>query len=239
MNSGPVVILAGGEGTRLRSEVSDVPKVLAPVNSKPFLYYLIQSLYQQGARHFVLSLHYLAQMVIDYIQSQQWPEDLKFDYAVESELLGTGGALKFVGETINYKGIIAVVNGDTFLTSGFKQFLKNPISQRENSIVLVKVKDASRYGTVRFNSDMQVTDFAEKNGATSAAWINSGIYSILVDDLARYPKVFSMERDFFPQLVQSARLYAIPVESDFIDIGIPEDYRKFIQQSKLIESEHQ
>lgn len=87
------VILAGGLGTRLRPALVAQPKVMAPVAGRPFLDYLIAYLSHQDIRRVMLALGYLAEQVIDFIKNgQTW--NLEVDYAVETQQLGTGGALR-------------------------------------------------------------------------------------------------------------------------------------------------
>src|SRR4051812_21125039 len=90
----PVIILAGGFGTRLRSVV-DLPKPIAPIRNRPFLDYAIRSLYQQGARHLILSLFFEPQKIINALQAQSYPTDLKLSFVTEPEAMGTGGAVKY------------------------------------------------------------------------------------------------------------------------------------------------
>ena len=88
------IILAGGLGTRLRSVVQDLPKCMAPVGGHPFLYYLLEYLKKQGVRRVILSLGYLHETVEEWIAKTPALSGFEFVYSVESEPLGTGGAVK-------------------------------------------------------------------------------------------------------------------------------------------------
>ena len=85
------IILAGGLGTRLRSAVPDLPKCMAPVNGKPFIGYVIDNLQKQGVNKFILSLGYMSDAIISYINTD-YPS-LNVQFAIEKEPLGTGGAI--------------------------------------------------------------------------------------------------------------------------------------------------
>jgi D-glycero-alpha-D-manno-heptose 1-phosphate guanylyltransferase len=105
------VILVGGQGTRLRSVVQDIPKPMADINGKPFLEYLLYFLHRQGCRHVVLSVGYKHEIIENYFGNQYL--NLKIDYAIEEEPLGTGGGIK------NSLGFISqndffLLNGDSF-----------------------------------------------------------------------------------------------------------------------------
>ena len=90
-----VVILAGGLGTRLRSVVSEVPKCMAPVAGRPFLWYLLKYLTRFDVTRVVLSVGYLREVVFEWIDNVKDEFPFEFDYAVEEEPLGTGGGILY------------------------------------------------------------------------------------------------------------------------------------------------
>src|SRR5438477_10610039 len=109
----PVVILAGGLGTRLRPVLSDRPKGLAPVGERPFLEIQIELLRAQGARRFVLCVGHLAGQIEAYF-GNGGRCGVRIDYSIEGEqLLGTGGALKLAERFFQPRAL--VLNGDTYL----------------------------------------------------------------------------------------------------------------------------
>ena len=89
-----VVILAGGLGTRLRSEVKDVPKCMAPVAGKPFLWYLLKDLnkYKEVTR-VILSVGYLREFIFKWIEGVRREFSFAIEYAIEEKPLGTGGGI--------------------------------------------------------------------------------------------------------------------------------------------------
>src|SRR5258706_6567248 len=108
-----LIILAGGLGTRLRSVVSDLPKCMAPVNGKPFLSYVIDYFQQQGIEKFIYTLGYKHEIIIDYLsQFTAHHPSLIFQYSIEEEPLGTGGAIKQAFSYVTEKNVL-VANGDT------------------------------------------------------------------------------------------------------------------------------
>ena len=85
------IILAGGFGTRLRTVVSDLPKCMAPVAGKPFLYYVIEHLQKQGVKKFIFSLGYMSEAIQTFLQENY--STLDYQLSIEQEPLGTGGAI--------------------------------------------------------------------------------------------------------------------------------------------------
>ena len=92
-----IIILAGGFGTRLKSVVEDKPKCLAPINNEAFLAHLIKYLVRQKVTKINLSLGYKSDMIIDFIEKEMQPiyPKIIFDWVIEDEPLGTGGAIHF------------------------------------------------------------------------------------------------------------------------------------------------
>ena len=104
------IVLAGGLGTRLRSEVPDLPKCMAPVAGKPFLDHVIRYLLEQGIERFVFSLGYRHEVIEDFLR-REYPS-LEYAVALEEEPLGTGGAIRLSCNQVLDKHVL-IVNGDT------------------------------------------------------------------------------------------------------------------------------
>ena len=113
------IILAGGQGTRLKSVVADIPKPLAPINNIPFLTYLICFLKQQDIKHIVLSVGYRWEMIKEIYGDSY--EGLKISYAIEQMPLGTGGGIALSLEK-TYEKDILILNGDSFIDFELKKF---------------------------------------------------------------------------------------------------------------------
>src|SRR5258708_24754201 len=107
------IILAGGLGTRLRNTVPDLPKCMAPVAGRPFLFYVINYLRSQGIEKFIFSLGYKHEVIRQYL----WDEfsTLKHDCSVEEEPLGTGGAIQLACTKTTDENVL-IANGDTLFT---------------------------------------------------------------------------------------------------------------------------
>ena len=227
----PMFVLAGGLGTRLRSVVNDVPKPLAPIDGKPFLHLLIDNWINQGVREFVFLLHYKADQIISSLEKFELlcnNVDISFDFVVENELLGSGGALKNALNLHTVEGDFFVTNGDTWLANGVSQLM----TKKSPCIVSVEVSNPSRYANIVCQNET-VLSFSEACNLDRSKKIYGGsclLHKGIFEQIKI--KVFSIENLIFPKLVEAGHLSAVHLNCDFIDIGIPEDYHKFVELAR-------
>ncbi len=216
-----VAILVGGMGTRLRSVVSDLPKPLAPVAGRPFLFYLLDHLALRGARSVTLCCGYRADLVQESV-GEAWL-GMAVRYSLETELLGTGGALRLARQMLTSDRVL-VMNGDSWLMPDFGAFRKEAMVS-ESCLALVEVPDAGRFGAVSSDSHGRICAFREKSTEAGAGWINGGVYLLAQSVLDAIPEgVVSLERDIFPKLVEQGRVCGHQTSRPFLDIGVPESY---------------
>lgn len=219
------IVLAGGKGTRLQSVVRDRPKPLAPVAGRPFIAYLLDQLADAGVHRTVLSTGYLAEQFEEVIGPKY--RDMAIVYAQEREPLGTGGAIRFAGSMANAEQML-VMNGDSYCAADLGAYVDWHLAGRHDvSLLLVKVSDASRYGTVETGPDGRVTAFLEKRPEAVPGNINAGIYLLRQEMLEKLPEgASSIERDAFPSWLEKFTVKGWITDSEFIDIGIPSDYER-------------
>jgi D-glycero-alpha-D-manno-heptose 1-phosphate guanylyltransferase len=221
------VILAGGFGTRLREVVQDVPKPMAPVNNKPFLHYLLNYLQQYGIQHAVLSVGYLSETIITHFGDAF--NGIKISYAIEKEPLGTGGGIRLAMEQCSTKNVL-VLNGDSFFDINLNAFYNQHCSFHSDcSLALRKVENAARYGTIKSGSMSVIKGFREKDGQEKPGLINAGVYLLNRDIFLQKTiggKAFSMEKDFFETKLNELNIFGFEFNNYFIDIGIPEDFKR-------------
>ena len=221
-----LLVLAGGFGTRLTSAVSDVPKALAPVQGAPFLRLQLEHWLNQGLREFTFLLHHQADQIIHFLKEQQVEllRDCKLDWVIEPTPLDTGGAIANAVKKLGVERSFLITNADTWLGGGIHELTQS----KPPSMAVVNISDVSRYGQVHFDHGNYVTAFDEKKAGLSAGWINAGMYHLSADLLMDWDgEPFSLERDFFKVLLKERGLKVVPLEADFIDIGIPADYYRF------------
>lgn len=216
-------ILVGGQGTRLQSVVSDRPKVLAEISDKPFLAYLFDQLLNSGIRKVVLCSGYMADKIEACFGDSY--DLLSIQYSKEDQPLGTGGGLRLALPSLASDTIL-VMNGDSYIDADLGAYMDWFFEEeRQASLLLTKMDDTSRYGTVIINKNRTVAAFKEKCNNAKPGWINAGIYLMKRSLIGSIPagKFYSLERDFFPSLTEG-KLYGYCDEGRFIDIGTPEAY---------------
>ena len=219
------IILAGGLGTRLRDTVPDLPKCMAPVAGRPFLFYVINYLRSQGLEKFIFSLGHMHEIIEQYLENN-FPT-LNYQCSIEKEPLGTGGAILLACTKATEKQV-AVTNGDTL----YKANLHNAAifhmhHMAECTLLLKPTTDFDRYGVVETDKEKLVTSFKEKQYYKEGN-INGGLYLLdtgrFMDE--EFPQKFSFEKDYLEKLYNKRRIYGLTDESYFIDIGIPEDFNR-------------
>jgi D-glycero-alpha-D-manno-heptose 1-phosphate guanylyltransferase len=217
-----VAILVGGMGTRLRMVVDDVPKPLAPVLGRPFLFYLLDMLALRGARSVTLCCGYKADLVRK-MTGTSWL-GMALHQSVETEPLGTAGALALAASSLTSPHVL-VMNGDSWLEPEWSHFLHiDDDLQNDGYLALVGVADASRFGTVGMDGE-KITLFHEKSEGQHPGLINGGVYLISQKILNALPvRNHSLEREVFPELVAGGRLAGSVTTSPFLDIGVPDAY---------------
>jgi len=217
------IILAGGLGTRLRSAVPELPKCMAPVGGRPFIHYVTDYFRREGIGHFIFALGYKSSYFEDFFAAA-FPEG-GYSLSLEQEPLGTGGAIRQAC-TLAKTGTVLILNGDTFFRIGLSALSDfHAAKGADCSLCLKPMQDFDRFGVVELDAAQRVLDFREKQHY-AAGLINGGVYALNVPRFLgeALPEKFSFEKDYLEK--GSHRLYGIVQDSYFIDIGIPEDYRR-------------
>ena len=221
------IILAGGFGTRLQSVVNDVPKPMAPINNEPFLNYIFDYLKHYQIKHVVLSTGYLSEKIIEYYKTEF--NGIKISYTKEETPLGTGGGIRLALEKCTTSNVL-VLNGDSFFDVDIESHnIKHKLSNAQYSLALRKIENASRYGTIKLGNANSIIAFTEKDNIEHFGLINGGVYILnrelfLTQTHANTP--FSIEKDFYESRISELKIFGFEYDGYFIDIGIPEDYKK-------------
>lgn len=219
------MVLAGGQGTRLRGVLPGIPKVLAPVCGRPFLAHLLDQIRVAGIREVVLCTGYRADQVCAAFGSRY--EDIALRYSIESRPLGTAGALRLAitrSEAERY----LVLNGDSYLhcaLDGFDRWHRTRESSFPGSLLLTWAEDTSRFGTVELGPRDAIRSFREKSQVPESGWINTGIYLLRRSLLESIPadRESSIEREMFPRWIARG-LGGYATRAPFVDIGTPESF---------------
>lgn len=221
------IILAGGFGTRLQAVVNDVPKPMAPINNEPFLNYIFAYLKHYNIEHVVLSTGYLSEKISEYYKNEY--KGIKISYTKEVNPLGTGGGIRLALEKC-FTDNVLVLNGDSFFDVDLNSYYKQHSILKSNcSLALRSINNAARYGTIKLDDTFVVKAFKEKDNVELPGLINGGVYILnreLFLNETEANIAFSIEKDFFEKRINQLKILGFEYQSYFIDIGIPEDYKK-------------
>jgi NDP-sugar pyrophosphorylase family protein len=221
------VILAGGEGTRLRPLTLSTPKPVVPVVDRPFLRHQIDLLASAGVREVIFSVGYRPERV-EAVFGDGSALGVRIHYAVEETPLGTGGAVRHALELLDERTI--VMNGDVLTDVDLGALVKRHVAERASAtILLTPVHNPAAYGLVETDPAGRVLRFIEKPKAheITTDTINAGIYVLETRVLELIPAGVnhSIERGFFPALLARGDHVLGPVHRGYwIDIGTPERY---------------
>jgi len=221
------VILAGGEGTRLRPLTLTTPKPVVPVVDRPFLRHQIDLLVGAGVREIVFSVAYRPERV-EAVFGDGSAFGVRIRYAVEETPLGTGGAVRHAMPLLDERTI--VLNGDVLTDVDLGAVVaRHAREQASATILLAPVPNPAAYGLVETDGEGRVRRFLEKPRPEQITTdtINAGIYVLetAVLDLMPEGVNYSIERGFFPALLARGDLVLGPVHPGYwIDIGTPEKY---------------
>src|SRR5260221_10028960 len=219
------LVLAGGEGTRLRPLTLTTPKPVVPLAGRPFLPFMLDWLHGHGVDEAILSPGFLSDAVQEVLGDIQ--SGMRLRYVHEDEPLGTAGPVRLAAD----EGILAdrflVLNGDVLTDMD----LTAEVAQHERTgatgtLALIEVDDVSSYGVVPTKDNGEVEAFLEKSDAPAPTnRINAGAYVLerSVVDLIPSGRAVSFEREVFPQMIGNG-LYGWAADGYWIDIGTPERY---------------
>jgi NDP-sugar pyrophosphorylase family protein len=222
------IMLAGGKGTRLRPLTIHTPKPIVPIFDRPFLHYQLDLLKKVAEiDEVILSLNYQPRR-IEEIFGDGSDAGLSIRYVVEPAPLGTGGAVRYAGESLRES--VVVFNGDVLTEVDLAAVIRLHRERKAKAtIVLTPVENPTAYGLVETDAQSNVTRFLEKPNPDEITCdtINAGIYVLEPETFDRIPKdtPWSIERSFFPSLIERGETFVAYVYRGYwIDIGTPEKY---------------
>jgi mannose-1-phosphate guanylyltransferase len=224
------VILAGGQGTRLRPLTLARAKPVVPLLNRPFLAYQLSLLRQHGVTDVILSCSY---RVADVEQALGDGRGLgvRLRYVVEREPLGTGGGVRNAADLAS--GTLFVLNGDVLTDADLTAMRRfHEARGSRTTIYLTPVPDPRAYGLVETDAEGRIERFREKPGpdeVITTNLINAGVYLIDAALLQRIPpdRPVSIEREFFPALItDGVPCFGWAQQTYWRDIGNPAAYRE-------------
>jgi mannose-1-phosphate guanylyltransferase len=219
------LVLAGGEGTRLRPLTLTLPKPVIPLAGRPFLSFMLDWLNRHGVDDVLLSCGYRSHDVERVLGSEH--RGMRLRYVVEDEPLGTAGPLRLAADEGVLEDRVLVLNGDTLTDIDLTaEIAQHEARSAKATLALVAVDDTSSYGVVPTEESGAVEAFLEKRpGPAPTNRINAGAYVLerSVVEMVPAGRAVSIEREVFPELVGEG-LYGYLSDGYWIDIGTPDRY---------------
>lgn len=216
----PMVIMAGGKGTRLLPHTENCPKPLLCVAGKPMLEHIIERAKLEGFHHFVLAIHYLGHMIEEYFGNGE-RLGVQIDYLRERSPLGTAGALSLLNRVPDTSFV--VTNGDVITDIRYSELLDFHIRHAAVATMAVRAHEWQHpFGVVQTHG-VEIVGFEEKPIARS--YINAGVYALnptalsflTADTICDMPTLFERLR------AKKARTVAYPMHEPWLDVGRPVD----------------
>ncbi len=224
------VVMAGGEGSRLRPLTSRLPKPLAPVANKPVMEHIIELLRLHGITEIVATLHYLADEIESYFGDGS-AFGVTMHYVVEDTPLGTAGAVKMAERYLNDDSFI-IVSGDALTDIDLTAIMNDHRARNADAtIVLQRVTNPLEFGVVVTDDNGRITRFLEKPswGEIFSDTINTGIY-VLKPEIFAYMEAgrsYDFSKDLFPRMVHEGKTVQGFVSTDYwTDIGNLQQYQQ-------------
>jgi mannose-1-phosphate guanylyltransferase len=219
------LVLAGGEGTRLRPLTYTTPKPVMPLAGRPFLSFMLDWLRSHGVDEVILSCGFMSDDVKRVLGDIY--DGMRLRYVVEDEPLGTAGPVRLALD----EGVLAerllVLNGDVLTDIDLSaELARHEGTGARVTLALYPVEDTASYGVVPTDAEGRVEAFLEKtDGETPTNRINAGAYVVERDVVEAIPagRAVSFEREIFPELVGNG-LFGYAAEGYWIDIGTPDRY---------------
>jgi dTDP-glucose pyrophosphorylase len=216
-----MVIMAGGQGTRLRPHTENCPKPLLPVGGKPMLEHIIERARAEGFRRFVIAVHYLGHMIEEYFgDGGRW--QVRIEYLREPQPLGTAGAIGLLQPRPDAPFI--VTNGDVLTDIRYGELIEFHARHGAAATMAVRMHEWQHpFGVVRTRG-VDIVDFEEK--PVSRTHINAGIYVLDPSalDTLRAGESCDMPTVFIRLRERSARTIVYPMHEPWLDVGKPDDF---------------
>ena len=216
------VVMAGGQGTRLRQLTSNRPKPMVPVVNKPLMEHIIELLKRHGFGDIVVTLQFLPTLIENYFGDGE-AHGVRMSYVTEESPLGTAGSVKNARSLLNRTFL--VVSGDALTDIDLRaatDFHKERGAMA--TIVLKKVPNPLEFGLVITSEDGRIERFLEKPGwgEVFSDTINTGIYvmehevlNLILDD-----RPYDFSKDLFPQMLENGfPLYGFVADGYWTDVG--------------------
>lgn len=218
-----VVILAAGKGTRMLPLTEKVPKVLIPINGKPFLKYVLENLQKAGYTEFAIVVGYLREKIKEFLEKN----DIKATLIEQKEQLGTGDAVLQAEKFVGNEDFLVLGGDNLWSAEDFKEFNKE---DEFNYISGVEVEDAQGYGVLITKGDL-LKEIKEKPQENFGNLINAGLYKFKPEIFEKLKEIESSPRgeleltDAISELAKEGEVKVLKARW-WLDLGNKEDIAK-------------
>jgi mannose-1-phosphate guanylyltransferase/phosphomannomutase len=224
------VIMAGGQGTRLRPLTSNQPKPMIPIANTPCMEHIARLLKDHGFTEIVVTLQFMPEEIQDYFgDGSDW--GVSIGYSIEDAPAGTAGSVKLAEEHLEGERVL-VISGDALTDCDLTRVLEfHENNGAEATMVLKSVENPLDFGIVITEEDGRISRFLEKPawGQVFSDTVNTGIYVLEPTALAEIPSEgeYDFSKELFPKLLEAGRpLYGYVTEDYWEDIGNLEQYMR-------------
>ncbi|MDP3997945.1 MAG: sugar phosphate nucleotidyltransferase [Candidatus Andersenbacteria bacterium] len=227
------VILASGQGVKMRPFTYEIPKPLIPVNGRPLLEYSIDLLHRYGINDIVLTVSHLAAKIKNHFGNGSH-FGVNISYVHEKKISGTGGALRAAQKKLGDAPFL-MLYGDVLLDLDITEFMQVHQNTKASigTLALTSVADPSAYGAVRMRGT-RVVEFSEKpvisNDVSRLVFAGCAAFNPSVFDFLQKRGQLSLERDVFPELISQGRLFGYPFEGQWFDVSTHDVYEQVLKQ---------
>lgn len=213
------VILAGGQGSRLRPYTDTIPKAMIEIGGRCIIDHQIEWLAEAGVSDVIVSAGHLSDVLAEHLKSSEQP--LRVEVVVEDEPLGRGGGLKYAGRHLPEQGQPWYALNSDIWTRFDLQAMAAHHAERLAVATIALARPRMPWGVVDLDEYGRIIDFVE--APPSPYPINGGIYVFAGEILDLLPDVGDHERTTFPSLARQRRLEGFPIESYWRAIDTPKD----------------
>lgn len=227
-----VLILAGGQGLKMRPFTYEMPKCMIPVHSQPLLEHIIEQVHDQGIKEIILFIDYLGNKIKDHFGDGS-RLGVKITYLESPEPTGTAEPLQRAKNLLG-KDPFILMHGDVLAKIDLADLFAFHQTHKDLlTMALTSVADPSAYGAVKLHGE-KIVDFQEKigKGPEVSRLINAGIYVVnpkLVDYIPKSPKSY-LEKDVLPNLVKKGHLRGYVFDGAWFDVSTPETYERALRE---------
>ena len=224
------VVMAGGEGSRLRPMTANRPKPMVPILNAPIMEHILRLLKQHGITDVVATLHYLADEIQSYFDDGS-EFGIHIDYSIEDTPLGTAGSVKKAEDYIKDDSLV-IISGDALTDCDLTKAIEfHKAHGGPATLVLARVPNPLEFGVVILDQDKKVTRFYEKPSWSEvfSDTVNTGIYILepSVLDLMQPGRAYDWSQDIFPRLLESDQpIYGYVMDEYWCDVGNLTQYRE-------------